>query len=159
MIDENSIFVSEHASSSSAFEIEYISSNSGKVYSAEKNSTASPSLNIKEIKDFKFTEVKNVSIPLTNEKWSLLDFLNYGEKFVLVNTYLSGNSVGVNVTLLNANFELESSFSSDGHFSQLFTESNVQKLIKSTIYNDKLYLLTQNSNANQVFYSQYVGFK
>ena len=157
LMDENSIFVSEHASPSSAFEIEYFSSNSGKVYSAEKSTNSSPSVKIKEVKDFKFSEVKNVTIPIDdNEKWSLLDFLNYDNgEYIVVNTYLKNSSVGVVVSKLKSSFESDTSFGSDGHVSELFTSNNVQKIIKSTIYNDKLYLLIQNSKGQQISYSVY----
>ena len=157
LIDENSIYFSNKASPSSAFEIEYFSSNSGDVYSAEKNSNnSSQSIIIKEVVDYSFSEVKNVNIPLDNNvKWSLVDFINYNNGYIIVNTFLENYSVGVQVTKLNSSFELENSFGSSGHLSQLFTNTIVQKIIKSTIFDNKLYLLIQNDNNQQISYSVY----
>ena len=139
------------------FEIEYFSSSSGKVYSAEKINNTTPLVKIKEIQNKNFTELVDISLPIdTNNKWSVINFLNNenGDYFS-INTYLENGSVGVSVTKLKDNFELDNSFVSNGHLLQLFTNSNIQKIIKSSIYDNKLYLLTQNSNAQQISYSIY----
>ena len=157
LIDENSIFVSEHASPSSAFEIEYFSSSSGKVYSAEKINNTTPSVKIKEIQSKNFNELVDISLPIdTNNKWSVINFLNNeNDDYFSINTYLENGSVGVSVTKLKDNFELDNSFGSGGHVSQLFTNTSIQKIIKSSIYDNKLYLLTQNSKNQQISFSVY----
>ncbi len=157
LIDENSIYFSNHTSPSSAFEIKYFNSNSGNVYSAEKSfNNINQSIIIKEVVDYSFSEVKNVSIPIDNNiKWTLVDFINYDNGYILVNTFLENYSVGVQVSKLNSSFELDNSFGSGGHLSQLFTNNIVQKIIKSTIFDNKLYLLIQNANDQQISYSVY----
>ena len=157
LIDDNSIFLSEHASPSSAFEVEYFATSSGKVYSAEKIYNSEPSIRIKEIVNNKFNDLVDVSLQIDNDhKWSLLNFLvDENEGYFLVNTYLENSSVGISVTNLNNDFEINNSFNLNGNLLQLLSNSDIQKLIKSTIYNDKLYLLAQTSNNQQISFSVY----
>ena len=99
-----------------------------KVYSAEKINNTTPSVKIKEIQSKNFNELVDISLPIdTNNKWSVINFLNNeNDDYFSINTYLENGSVGVSVTKLKDNFELDNSFGSGGHVSQLFTNTSIQ---------------------------------
>ena len=154
LIDENSIYLPDHASQNSAYEIEYLSSNDNQVFSVEKESNSS--LSIKKVDNYEFKDHKTLNLSISSDaKWSLLDALNYNDNYIILNSYLLNNTIGVNVSSLNKNFDFISDFNSDGQLDYDFNNEFIQKLIKSQVYNDKLYLLAQNAENNQISYSVY----
>ena len=129
LIDENSIYLPDHASQNSAYEIEYFSSNDNQVFSVEKENNSS--LSIKKVENFEFKDHKTLDLSISSDaKWSLLDALNYNDNCIVLNTYLLNNTIGVNVSSLNKDFDFISDFNSDGKLNYDFNNEFIQKINK-----------------------------
>ena len=156
LIDENSIFFDNHVSPNSSYEVEYFKNDSNEIFSLEKNSTST--LKLSQIKDYSFNYVKNINADLNEDyKWSLLGIENdkrHGD-FYIINSFLKDYSPGLKIIKLDNSLNIQDDFSNNGYYEELLISTNIQKIIKVKIFDNYLYILTQDSNNSQISYSVY----
>ena len=155
LIDENSIFFDNHISPNSSHEVEYFKNDSDEIFSLEKNSTST--LKLSQIKDYSFNFIKDIELDLNHEyKWSLLGIENDSNgNFYVINSFLKDYSPGLKIIKLDNSLNIKDDFSSNGYHEELLKSTNVQKLIKFKIFDNILYLLTQDNNNKQISHSLY----
>ena len=155
LIDENSIFFDDHVSPNSSYEFEYFKNDSNEIFSLQKGSSST--LKLSQIKDYSFNFVKDIEVNINQEyKWTLLGIENdTNGNFYVINSFLRDYSPGLNVIKLDNSLNIQDDFSNSGYYEDLLESTNIQKLIKFKIFENTLYLLTQDNNNKQISYSLY----
>jgi S1-C subfamily serine protease len=152
LIDDNSIFFDDHVSSLSAIEKEYFADQSENLFSIENNNDF---LSLSKLTDYEFKHIKNIDPNIeSNLKWKVLDVLSNEEnEFYVINTYIDDYVPGINIVKLDGSLNVDSNFANAGYYNRIFENIETQKVINSKIYNDFLYILTQDNRNQQVSYS------